>query len=273
MPKNADFNERKTLQPIDLIGFKKAGKKLVSLTAYDFRTAQLLDEAGIDIVLVGDSLANVFLGLNDTYEIGIDEMVYHTKAVARGTSHALVLADLPFLSYQVSVEEAILNSAELLKAGARAVKLEGANKHTLEVVERLTEIGIPVVGHLGYTPQSVNTIGKGKIQARGEAEGRDLFNEARSLEEAGAIAIVLEMIPAELATQITKSLKIPTIGIGAGANCDGQVLVIDDVLGRSARELKIAKKYADFSGEIKKAAQAFSDEVRDGTFPGKINSF
>ena len=279
VPKNVDSksptsnDDGKALQPLDLLAFKKASKKIACLTAYDFRTAQLLDESSLDVILVGDSLANVFLGLENTYEIGLDEMVYHTKAVARAVKRALVIADLPFLSYQVSLEEAILSAAELMKAGAKAVKLEGASEHTLQVVEKLTEIGIPVVGHLGYTPQSVNIIGRGRVQARSEAEGRDLFNEARALEAAGALAVVLELIPSELAAQITKTLKIPSIGIGAGSSCDGQILVVDDVLGRSDQELKIAKKYVDLAAETKKATQLFIKEVKEGVFPGKINSF
>ncbi|MFN5539188.1 MAG: 3-methyl-2-oxobutanoate hydroxymethyltransferase [Candidatus Melainabacteria bacterium] len=257
----------KTIQASNLVELKKQGEKLVCLTAYDFPTAKILDEAGIDMILVGDSLANVFLGLDNTYEIGMTEMLYHLRAVSRGVKRALLAVDMPFLSYQVSIKEAVKNAAEFYRAGAQAVKLEGASELTLEIVEKLTEIGIPVIGHLGYTPQSAGTIGKGKIQGKTDSSAKNIFEQARKLEEAGAIAIVLEMIPADLASQITKSLKIPTIGIGAGLDCDGQILVSDDIFGMTEKKLSFVKRYAEIGKEMNKAAMDFAQEVRDKKFP------
>jgi len=261
------------IQPVDLILYKSRGEKIVCLTAYDFRTAQIVDSAGIDLILVGDSLANVFAGCNNTYEIGMTEMVYHTKVVSRGIKKALLVADMPFLSFQVSVEEALKNASELLKAGAKAIKLEGATELTLKIVEKLTEIGIPVVGHLGYTPQSAGVLGIGKVQGRTQSSAQDIFEQARSLEMAGAIALVLELIPQELASQITQSLRIPTIGIGAGLGCDGQILVIDDMLGKTDLNLKFVKKYLDLEKEMRRALLAYASDVRSERFPEENNSF
>ncbi len=263
----------KQVNPTDLFIFKSIGKKIVCLTAYDFRSAQILDEAGVDLILIGDSLANVFLGLNDTYQIGMEEIIYHTKPVARAAKRALVVADMPFASYSVSIEEGVKNAAMLLRAGAKAVKLEGASTFTLRLVERLTEMGIPVIGHLGYTPQSSNLIGRGKVQGKTQLAAKEVFDQARALEEAGAIALVLELIPLELASEITQSLQIPTIGIGAGPHCDGQILVLDDALGKSDISLKFAKKYADLAGLMKESVAQYVKEVQEEKFPTLAQSF
>ncbi|MDX1920481.1 MAG: 3-methyl-2-oxobutanoate hydroxymethyltransferase [Candidatus Caenarcaniphilales bacterium] len=274
MPGKEDFKNLQRIQIPNLLEFKEAKRKIVCLTAYDFRTAQLLDESGeVDLILVGDSLANVFLGLENTYEIGMAEMLYHTKAVARGTKRAILVSDMPFMSYQVSPKDALENAAQLIKIGAKAVKVEGASNSVIKAIEKITEADIPVIGHIGYTPQSSPLVSKTRIQGKSEADARTIFEQARSVEQAGAVAIVLEMMPADLANQITTSLKIPTIGIGAGVECDGQILVIDDLIGRSNFELKFVKKYSNFSELIKKAAQDFASDVREKNFPEKIHSF
>jgi 3-methyl-2-oxobutanoate hydroxymethyltransferase len=273
MPVEKNVASKKSVGAQDLLRLKQAGQKIVCLTAYDFGTASLLEEAEIDLILVGDSLANVILGLENTYQVGLAEMIHHTKAVARAVKKAFLVTDLPFLTYQISIEDAILNAAELMKAGAKGVKLEGATSLTLAVVERLTQIGIPVIGHLGYTPQSASTIGRGKVQAKTEEAASKLLTDAKALEEAGAIAIVLEMIPASLAKKVSESLLIPTISIGAGKDCDGQVLVIDDLLGKTPFKFKFSKRYAEQGQETIEAAKKFAFEVRNGLFPSAENSF
>lgn len=253
---------------IDLLAkIKSEGKKQAWATAYDFRTAQLFDQAGIDVILVGDSLANVFLGLDNTYEIGMTEMLYHTSAVARGAKNTLLVADLPFGSYHKSSNEAFDNASSLIRAGAQAVKLEGATQNTIGIVKKLSEDGIPVIGHLGYTPQSSLTIGKGRIQGKTEDSAHKIIQEALRLEEAGAYAIVLELIPSELAEKITERLAIPTIGIGSGRFCDGQVLVSDDFLGKTDSQFKFLKKYANLSEEISRAVKEYARDVRESLFP------
>lgn len=269
-----DSKKQNKIQLANLIEFKEQNKKIVCLTAYDFRTAQLLDESNeVDLILVGDSLANVFLGLNNTYEIGMQEMLYHTQAVARGVVRAIVVSDMPFMSYQACPKIALENAAQLIRSGAKAVKLEGASEPVICAIEKITEAGIPVIGHIGYTPQSTPLTSKARVQGKSEADARLLFEQARSIEEAGASAIVLEMLPSELARQITHSLKIPTIGIGAGVECDGQILVIDDLLGKTSFELKFVKKYCNFSELIKTAATEFALDVREKKFPEKTHSF
>jgi 3-methyl-2-oxobutanoate hydroxymethyltransferase len=251
-----------------LVEMKARGEKMTMLTAYDYPTACLLDEAGIDMLLVGDSVGNVVLGYEDTLPVTMDEMIHHTRAVARGTRRAMVVGDMPFLSYQVSLPEAVLNAGRFLKeGGAQAVKLEGGSER-VNVVRALVETGIPVIGHLGLTPQSVHQLGGFRVQGKDEAAARRLLDSALALEEAGAFAIVLEAIPAALAAQVTSRLQVPTIGIGAGPDCDGQVLVIHDMLGLSARRApKFVKQYALLGDLVKEAARAYQSEVKDGSFP------
>jgi 3-methyl-2-oxobutanoate hydroxymethyltransferase len=255
----------------DLRAWKAEGKRWAMLTAYDFPTAQILDEAGIPVLLVGDSLGNNVLGYDTTLPVTMEEMLHHTRAVTRGADNALVVGDMPFLSYQVSLEEGIRNAGRFLKeGGAHAVKLEGPQ---VELTHRLVELGIPVLGHIGLTPQSVHGMGGYKIQGRGEEAARRLADQAQAIEKAGAFGLVLEGVPADVGRDITKGLQIPTIGIGAGPYCDAQVLVINDLLGISARAPKLAKAYANLREEIARAARAFADEVRDGAFPDEAHSY
>jgi 3-methyl-2-oxobutanoate hydroxymethyltransferase len=254
----------------DLKAWKAQGRRFTMLTAYDFPTAQILDRAGVPVLLVGDSLGNNVLGYADTLPVTMEDMLHHTRAVVRGTERAMVVGDLPFLSYQVSLEEGVRNAGRLVKeGGAHAVKLEGVH---LDLVHRLVEIGIPVMAHVGLTPQSVHAMGGYRVQGRGEA-AHVVLEQAVHLEKAGAFSIVLEAMPAELAAEITRSLEIPTIGIGAGPSCDAQVLVITDLLGLNDRVPKLSKKYADLRGTITDAVQAFVREVEDGTFPDEEHSY
>jgi 3-methyl-2-oxobutanoate hydroxymethyltransferase len=255
----------------DLRTWKAEGKRFAMLTAYDYPTARILDEAGIPVLLVGDSLAENVLGYETTLPVTMEEMLHHTRAVARGARTAMVVADMPFLSYQVSVEEGVRNAGRFVKeAGAHAVKLEGPQ---LELTARLVELGIPVMGHIGLTPQSVHGLGGYRVQGRGEEAARRLLDQALAIEKAGAFSIVLEAIPAELAREITARVQVPTIGIGAGPHCDAQVLVLTDVLGLSERVPKLAKAYADLRGAIAAAARAFAEEVAAGTFPDEAHSY
>lgn len=252
----------------DIIAKKSRGEKIAMLTAYDAAFARLLDCAGVDILLVGDSLGMAVLGYSTTIPVTLEAMIHHTQAVVRGTRHALVVADLPFLTYQVSVAEALRNAARLLQeGGAAAVKLEGG-RPVLPVVERLVEVGIPVMGHLGLLPQSVHQLGGYRRQAtRAEDAGR-LLEDARALEAAGAFAVVLESIPAEVARAATAALRIPTIGIGAGPDCDGQVLVSHDLLGLSCEHRPpFAKEYAQLGEQVLAAVRCYIEEVRSGRFP------
>jgi 3-methyl-2-oxobutanoate hydroxymethyltransferase len=254
----------------DLKAWKAAGRRFTMLTAYDFPTAQILDRVGIPVLLVGDSLGNNVLGYADTLPVTMEEMLHHTRAVVRGAEHAMVVGDLPFLSYQVSLEDGVRNAGRLVKeGGAQAVKLEGPH---LDLVHRLVEIGIPVMAHVGLTPQSVHAMGGYRVQGRGEA-AHVLLEQSAQLEKAGAFSIVLEAMPAELAAEITRSLEIPTIGIGAGPACDAQVLVIHDLLGINDRVPKLSKKYADVRATIADAAGAFVRDVEDGTFPDEEHSY
>jgi 3-methyl-2-oxobutanoate hydroxymethyltransferase len=255
----------------DLRAWKAEGKRFAMLTAYDYPTARILDEAGIPVLLVGDSLAENVLGYETTLPVTMEEMLHHTRAVARGARTAMVVADMPFLSYQVSVEEGVRNAGRFVKeAGAHAVKLEGPQ---LELTARLVELGIPVMGHIGLTPQSVHGLGGYRVQGRGEEAARRLLDQALAIEKAGAFSIVLEAIPAELAREITARVQVPTIGIGAGPHCDAQVLVLTDVLGLSERVPRLAKAYADLRGAIAAAARAFAEEVAVGTFPDEAHSY
>jgi 3-methyl-2-oxobutanoate hydroxymethyltransferase len=253
---------------------KEQGEKIAVLTAYDYSFARLFDGAGVDVLLVGDSLGMVVQGLPNTLGVTLDQMVYHTRAVARGTRRALVVADLPFGSYQLSTEKAVENGVRLLaEGGAEAVKLEGGAAFA-GVIEALTRASVPVMGHLGLTPQSIHQLGGFVVQGRGEAKAHALLDDARALEAAGCYAIVLEAIPAELAAEVTAALRIPTIGIGAGARCDGQVLVSYDLLGMNAEfQPRFVKRYAELHALITEAAARYTDEVRRGAFPSEAHSF
>jgi 3-methyl-2-oxobutanoate hydroxymethyltransferase len=254
----------------DLKAWKAAGRRFTMLTAYDFPTAQILDRAGVPVLLIGDSVGNNVLGYPDTLAVTMEEILHHTKAVARGVEQAMIVADMPFLSYQVSVEEGVRNAGRLVKeGGAHAVKIEGPH---LDLVHRLVEIGIPVMAHVGLTPQSVHVIGGYRVQGRGE-EAHRVAEQAEQLEKAGAFSIVLEAMPADLAAEITRSLEIPTIGIGAGPACDAQVLVIHDLLGINERVPKLAKKFADLRAVMSEAVGEFIAEVEGGTFPDSDHSY
>lgn len=250
-----------------LAKIKQNGGRITALTAYDYLTARLLDRAGVDIILVGDSLANVVLGHETTLPVTLDEMLHHAKAVARAVSRALTVADMPFLSYQTGVNDAVRNAGRLVKeGGVAAVKVEGAGQ-TLEVVERLVGVGIPVLGHLGYTPQSVHRFGSNIVQGKTAARAGELLNDAIALEGAGAFAVVLECVPAEVARLIAERLTVPAIGIGAGPFCDGQILVLHDLLGLTPRSPRFVKRYAELAGMISAAAESYVREVRGGAFP------
>ncbi len=255
-------------------GMKKKGEKITMLTAYDYAMASLLDEVGVEMLLVGDSLGMVVLGYESTLPVTMNDMLHHTRAVSRGANNAMVVADLPFLSYQCSVEEAVRNAGRFLQeAGAHAVKLEGG-REIAESVKRMTVSGIPVVGHLGLTPQSVQQFGGFKVQGKGDAAAQRIMEDAKIIEEAGAFSVVLECVPAPLAQRITDDLAIPTIGIGAGAGCDGQVLVVNDMLGIYERFTpKFVKKYANLSDNIRGAVKQYIEEVKNGTFPDQDHSF
>jgi 3-methyl-2-oxobutanoate hydroxymethyltransferase len=253
---------------------KARGERITALTAYDYPTALLLDKAGVDLILVGDSAANVVYGMPTTLPIGMEEMVYHTRAVVAGTKRALVVADMPFMSYQPATEQAIENAGLLLKAGAEAVKLEGASEPVLERVARLVELGIPVLGHLGLTPQSVHKLGGYRLQGRKPKDREKLAADAVRLEEAGCFAVVLEKIPASLGKDVTGRLGIPTIGIGAGPDCDGQILVLHDMLGVfEGPGYRFVKRYAELGTSIEEAVSDYCREVRDGDFPTPEHSF
>ncbi|UCD05695.1 MAG: 3-methyl-2-oxobutanoate hydroxymethyltransferase [candidate division WOR-3 bacterium] len=256
-----------------IIAKKKAGEKIVSLTAYDFISARILDEAGIDIILVGDSAANVFAGEKTTLPITTEEMLYHTRVVARAVKNGLVIADMPFMSYQVSVESAVYNAGRFLRAGACGVKLEGGAP-MIQTVKRLVDLGIPVMGHLGLTPQSVHKFGGYRIQGVGKDASERMLEDAKSLQSAGCFAIVLEKIPKALAKRITSAIEIPTIGIGAGPHCDGQVLVLHDILGLFEEfKPRFVKRYANLAEEIRRAVEQYKKEVQGGIFPDKEHSF
>lgn len=253
---------------------KQKKQKVTMLTAYDYGTAAIVDEAGIDIILVGDSLGMVVLGYDSTLPVTMEDMIHHTKAVCRGAKRAMVLGDMPFMSYQASVDEAVRNAGRFLQeAGAHGVKLEGG-REVAEVTRRIASAGIPVMAHLGLTPQSVHQLGGYKVQGKGDAAARRMIEDAQILEEAGAFAVVLECVPVTLAREITESLTMTTIGIGAGVHCDGQVLVVNDMLGIFERFTpKFVKKYANLNSQMKEAVRQYCDEVRAGEFPDDAHSF
>ena len=249
-------------------------EKITCLTAYDYPTARILDDANVDILLVGDSLAMVVLGYDSTLPVTVDEMLHHVKAVRRGTHHALVVADMPYGSYHTSIDDSIRAALRFIKeGGAEAVKVEGGERR-IELISRLVEAEIPVMGHVGLTPQSVNALGGFKVQGRSADAAQQLLRDARAVEAAGAFSIVLESIPREIAARITEDLHIPTIGIGAGPDCDGQVLVINDALGLTTGHTpKFARRYANLSEIIARAAAEYCDDVRNGRFPSDDESY
>ena len=258
----------------DLLTMKVAGRRIVVLTCYDAVFARLLEQAGVDVLLVGDSLNQVLAGHETTLSTTLDQMIYHAAAVRRGSRRALVFVDLPFLTYQISIPEAIRNAGRVLQeTGAHGVKLEGGSPMA-ETVSALVDRGIPVIGHLGLTPQSVHALGGYRVQGREEKGADRMLQDAKALEVAGACAIVLELIPAPLAARISKSLTIPTIGIGAGPGCDGQVLVLHDMLGLNEQFApKFLKHYAKLGESVRDAVRSFAADVRDGKYPGKEHSF
>ena len=253
---------------------KESGTKLTMLTAYDYSTAKLIDAAGVNSILVGDSLGNVMLGYEDTVSVTMEDMIHHGAAVARGAKNALVVIDMPFMSYQTSVYDAVVNAGKLMKEGrANAVKLEGGIEVT-EQIKAITAAGIPVVAHIGLTPQSINAFGGHKVQGKTEEAAQKILNDARAVEQAGAFAVVLEGIPAKLAGYITKELSIPTIGIGASADCDGQVLVYQDMLGMySDFTPKFVKKFANIGEVMTAAFRQYIEEVNSGAFPAEENCY
>jgi 3-methyl-2-oxobutanoate hydroxymethyltransferase len=259
---------------LDLVKMKAAGTRIVMLTCYDALFARLLDASGIDVLLVGDSVNQVLGGAESTLSATLEQMIYHTRIVRRGTRRALVVCDMPFLTYQVTREDAIRNAGRAMaQTGCHAVKVEGG-VHIAPTVRALVEVGIPVMGHIGLTPQSLHALGGARVQGRDDVAAQRLKNDATALQAAGAFAVVLELVPAALAGEITQSLTIPTIGIGAGPSCDGQVLVLHDMLGLNEEfNAKFVKQYAQLAGEVRRAAGAFAAEVRAGRYPGPEHSF
>ncbi len=253
---------------------KENGEKLTMLTAYDYSTAKLIDEAGVNSILVGDSLGNVILGYEDTISVTMEDMIHHGAAVARGAKNALVVIDMPFMSYQTSVYDALVNAGRLMKEGrGDAVKLEGGVE-VCPQIKAIVDAGIPVCAHIGLTPQSINAFGGFKVQGKSEAAAKKLLEDAKAVEEAGAFAVVIEGVPAKIASLITEQLHIPTIGIGAGKDCDGQVLVYQDMLGMfSDFTPKFVKRYANIGEVMKEAFQNYIKEVQDGVFPAEENTY
>ncbi len=252
----------------------KGNRKLVMLTAYDFPTAKIIDQTYmVDIILVGDSLGMVVQGKPNTLEVTMDQMIYHTSIVSRATKHSMIVGDMPFMSYHTSVEDAVRNAGRFVQeGGANAVKLEGAGK-VIEKIEAIIDAGIPVMGHLGLTPQSINKFGGWKLQGKTKDDAKKIINDAKALEKAGVFSIVLEMVPAELAEEITKQVNVPTIGIGAGPHCDGQVLVLHDVIGLTDFSPSFAKQYVNVGKSIEEAVSRFASEVKEGIYPDAKHSF
>lgn len=265
----------KTISTLTFQKYKREGRKIVCLTAYDYSTAKILDKAGVDLILVGDSLAMVALGHQTTHAVTMDEMVHHTRAVTRGVQNAFVVADLPFMSYQVDVIQAITNAGRFVKeAQAHAVKLEGATKLNLEVIERLVSMGIPVMGHLGFTPQAIHSLGGTRVQGKSAEDAKKLIEDCLALEKAGVFSLVLEMVPAPVAAVISKKTTVPTIGIGAGSGCDGQILVTDDLLGKYTDfKPRFVRQYANLSEICTDAITRYAEDVRALNFPDASESF
>ncbi len=252
---------------------KAQGQRIVALTAYDCPSAQLADAAGVDVILVGDSVGNTVLGYETTLPVSVETILHHLQAVRRGTRRALLVADMPFLSYGVSVEDAVYNAGALIQAGAEAVKVEGASPRVLDAIRAMVGVGIPVMAHLGLTPQSIHQFGGYRLQGRTESEQETLIEAAQAVQEAGAFSVVLEVIPASLARRITEQLRIPTIGIGAGVHCDGEIQVWHDILGLSEQTYKHTRRYAELRTVITDALRQYADEVRQRQFPTPAQSF
>lgn len=249
---------------------KNRNEKIAVLTAYDYSTAKYIDEAGADIVLVGDSLANVALGYSSTHSVSMNEMIIFVGAVARGASRAMVIGDMPFMSYNVSEQEAVRNAGEMVKAGANAIKIEGCNDYLLNVIKRCVQSGVPVLGHLGFTPQSENALGGHSIQGKSLDSTLQILEQAKELEKVGVFAIVLEMVPEESAKYITEHLTVPTIGIGAGRYCSGHVLVSDDMLGKfSDYKPKFVRQYANMKSVILDAVKNYCSDIKSGKYPSE----
>jgi 3-methyl-2-oxobutanoate hydroxymethyltransferase len=266
--------DRKKITPVDIEAMKKEGRKITMITGYDYPMALLEDKAGFDIILVGDSLGMTVLGYDNTIPVTMEEMIHHTKAVSRGAKYALILGDMPFMSYNTSEREAIINAGRFLKeAGADAVKLEGGVS-VKEIVKAIVRAGIPVMGHIGLTPQTISMLGGFKVQGKDAEAAQRIVDDAVSLEDAGAFAVILEAIPAPISKRITERLKIPTIGIGAGIHCDGQVMVVHDMLGLFDRFTpKFVKRYVNLSELILKAFDSYKDDIQKGAFPTDQHSF
>jgi 3-methyl-2-oxobutanoate hydroxymethyltransferase len=260
---------------LDLQEMKGRGERIAALTAYDFLFARLVDRAGTDVILVGDSLAHVILGLDSTLPVTLDDMIYHARAVRRGVERALLVVDLPFLTYQVSTEEAVRNAGRVLQeTGATAVKMEGGTPEMAETIAAVVRAGIPVMGHVGFTPQSVNQLGGFRVQGRGEQAAERLLEEARRVEAAGAFSLVLELVPGPLAERVTRELTIPTIGIGAGAGCDGQVLVLHDMLGLNTDfSPRFLRRFAELGNSVSDAVAEYVQAVRSGDYPAPEHTF
>jgi 3-methyl-2-oxobutanoate hydroxymethyltransferase len=254
---------------------KRESRRIVAMTAYDVLFSRLLQEAEVDLILVGDSLGQVVLGYDSTLPVTMDEMIHHARAVKRGAPETFVVLDMPFMSYQASVEDAVRNGGRALKeAGVEAVKLEGGHQHTCDAIRALVSAGVPVMGHLGLTPQSVHALGGYRVQGRGDAEADRIRAEAKALEEAGVFAMVLELLPAALSQEISTSLTVPTVGIGAGPGCDGQVLVLFDALGLNPGFTpKFLKRFADLHSAAIDGVRSYAREVREGTYPDAEHSF
>jgi 3-methyl-2-oxobutanoate hydroxymethyltransferase len=271
-------NTARSERPVTVRDFadrKRKGEKLVIMTAYDALFGRLVDESGVDAILVGDSVGTAIMGYPSTLPVTLDHMIYHASAVRRGVKRALIIIDMPFLSYQASIESAVLNCGRAIQeTGSGAVKVEGGNREMLDTVHALVRTGIPVMAHIGFTPQSVNTIGGARVQGREAESAERLIAEAKGLEQAGAFAIVLELVPAAVAERVTAAVQIPTIGIGAGAKCDGQVLVLPDVLGlNDTFQPKFLKRYAEMAQEVRTAIGAWARDVRSGSYPDAEHSF
>jgi 3-methyl-2-oxobutanoate hydroxymethyltransferase len=254
---------------------KKAGEKITALTAYDYPIAKIVDGAGIDVILVGDSVGMVVLGYENTIPVTMEEMIHHTKAVVRGTKRALVIGDMPYFSFHLTADETITNASRFLKeAGAQAVKIEGASPKRLELIEKLVEAEIPVMGHVGLTPQSIHHLGRFKVKGKAVDEARNIVTDALNLEKAGVFAVILECVPMELARIVTEKLKVPTIGIGAGPYCDGQILVFHDLVGFMNGYLpKFVKRYVHLHDTLMQAVQAYAADVLRGKFPDDEHSY
>lgn len=257
-----------------VVDMKQQGEKISMLTAYDFTMAQIIDQAGIEVILVGDSASNVMAGFETTVPMTLEHMIYHTSCVVRGVDRALVIADMPFMSYQVTTKEALINAGRMMKeAGAHAIKMEGG-KPIIDTVRKIVDAGIPVMGHLGLTPQSIYKFGTYKVRATDEEEAQDLINDAKLLQDAGCFSIVLEKIPAKLAERVSKELDIPTIGIGAGAGCDGQVLVLHDMLGlNKGFNPRFLRRYADLHSNMTDAVQQYITDVKSQDFPNEEEQY